>query len=31
MSHREGITTEVKDWPMIPASSLVDNQNVIEM
>lgn len=31
MAHREGITTNVKDWTMIQASSLVQNQKVIEM
>ncbi|KAI8881266.1 cystathionine beta-synthase [Backusella circina FSU 941] len=29
MSHREGITTETRDWSMIKASSLIENQNVI--
>lgn len=31
MTHREGITTSAKDWTMIQASSLVDNQHVIQM
>lgn len=31
MIHREGITTSVKDWTMIQASSLVENQEVIQM
>ncbi|CAO3594206.1 unnamed protein product [Absidia cylindrospora] len=29
--HREGITTEIHDWTMIKASSLIENQNVIEI
>lgn len=31
MIHREGITTDIKDWTMIQASSLVQNQEVIQM
>lgn len=31
MIHREGVTTETKDWTMIQASSLIQNQNVIQM
>ncbi|KAI8077124.1 hypothetical protein BDF21DRAFT_422102 [Thamnidium elegans] len=31
MAHREGITTESKDWTMIQASGLVQNQQVIQI
>lgn len=31
MIHREGITTDIKDWTMIQASSLIQNQAVIQM
>ncbi|KAL7317746.1 cell separation during budding [Mucor circinelloides] len=31
MAHREGITTSSTDWTMIPASSLIQNQKVIEI
>lgn len=31
MAHREGITTSTKDWIMVPVSSLVKNQKVIQM
>ncbi|GAA5802332.1 hypothetical protein EDC94DRAFT_621826 [Helicostylum pulchrum] len=31
MAHREGITTETKDWTMIQASDLVQNQQVIQI
>ncbi|CAO3642910.1 unnamed protein product [Cunninghamella echinulata] len=31
MEHREGITTEVHDWTMLKAASLIENQHVIEI
>ncbi|KAI8097345.1 uncharacterized protein BX664DRAFT_326165 [Halteromyces radiatus] len=31
MAHREGITTETHDWTMIKASTLIENQKVIEI
>lgn len=31
MAHREGITTSSADWTMVPASSLIHNQKVIEI
>ncbi|KAI8091212.1 uncharacterized protein B0P05DRAFT_577303 [Gilbertella persicaria] len=31
MSHREGVTTSIKDWTMMPVSSLIKNQKVIQI
>lgn len=31
MAHREGITVSPHDWAMIPAGSLIDEQEVITM
>ncbi|CEP10984.1 hypothetical protein [Parasitella parasitica] len=31
MAHREGITTKTTDWTMVPASSLINDQKMIEI